>query len=118
MRISNSHRRQEQGNVIVVSLLVAGIVGYLLASYLSLVSGQNLATARSQSWNSCIPVLEAGIEEALTHLQYATVLTNLGAGTTNLASDGWVLSGTNFVKQRDFGNRCSFTVMISVTTPP
>jgi hypothetical protein len=42
---------------------------------------QNQMTARSQVWNQCIPILEAGIEEALTHcnLNYET----------NMLSNGW-----------------------------
>ncbi|MHB8523008.1 MAG: DUF7305 domain-containing protein [Limisphaerales bacterium] len=112
MKTPNNHRRQEQGNTIFISLIVAGLVGYLLASYLSLVRSENVATARSQSWNVAIPVLEAGIEEALTHLQYA--------GTTNLASDGWMLDSTltNYAKQRDLGNGFSFNARISIANPP
>ncbi|MBU6400903.1 MAG: hypothetical protein KGS61_11335 [Verrucomicrobia bacterium] len=119
MRIATRARRTEQGNVVFVCLILAGIVGYLLASYLTLVEGQHLATARSQSWNVCVPVLEAGIEEALTHLQYCTS-TNLVATVTNLSSDGWALdsTGTNYFKARDLGDGCSYVARISTTLPP
>jgi hypothetical protein len=112
MRIELQPRRRARGNILFITLVVGGIVAYLLASYLGLVSSQNLATSRSQSWNLCIPVLEAGIEEALTHLHDATL--------SNLASDGWALdsSGTNYVKQRDLGDGCSFVARISITDPP
>lgn len=112
MKMPNGHRKQEQGNTIFISLIVAGLVGYLLASYLTLVRSENVATARSQSWNVAIPVLEAGIEEALTHLQYA--------GTTNLASDGWALDSTltNYAKQRNLGGGFSFNARISIANPP
>ncbi|MHB8522613.1 MAG: DUF7305 domain-containing protein [Limisphaerales bacterium] len=110
MKILRRFRGNEQGNTIAVSLVVAGVVGYTMASYLTLVRNQNLSAARSQSWNVCIPVLEAGIEEALTHLYYA--------GMTNLGSDGWVLSGTNYIKQRDLGGGFSYVARISTNTPP
>ena len=76
--------KQPQGSILLVTMLTAFIVGMALASYLTLVSVQNQSTLRSQSWNSAVPVMEAGVEEALTALQYY--------GTTNLASGGWTLN--------------------------
>jgi len=76
--------KQPQGSMLLVTMLTAFIVGMALASYLTLVSVQNQSTLRSQSWNSAVPVMEAGVEEALTALQYY--------GTTNLASGGWTLN--------------------------
>jgi hypothetical protein len=50
---------------VIVSMIVVGTV---LAAFLKLVAVQNQATARSQTWNRSVPVLEAGIEEAMAHL--------------------------------------------------
>jgi hypothetical protein len=51
-----------------VALFVGMAVGIVLASCLTLVNSQNQAVARSQAWNACIPVIEAGIEEAMAQL--------------------------------------------------
>jgi hypothetical protein len=51
-------------------------------AYLTLVSSQNTAVTRSQVWNSTVPIIEAGIEDALTHLNTH--------GWTNIECDGWV----------------------------
>jgi hypothetical protein len=110
MKILCRRGRRESGNTIAITLVVAGVVGYTMASYLTLVRGQNLSSARSQSWNVCIPVLEAGIEEALAHLHYS--------GITNLGSDGWLLNGTNYTKQRDLGSGFSYLARISTNNPP
>lgn len=75
-----------------VTLVAAGIMGVALASYLSLVRGQNLSTMRSQQWNQALPVCEAGIEEALVHL--ANVSTN------NRAANGWTLDAGSYLKER------------------
>src|SRR2546425_11604908 len=79
--------KQPQGSALLVAILPAFIVGMALASSLTLVSVQNQSTLRSQSWNSAVPVMEAGVEEALTALQYY--------GTTNLASGGWTLNSSD-----------------------
>ena len=82
-----------------VTLIITGLLGIVLASYLTMVSSQQTMTARSQSWNTCISLAEAGVEEALTHL-------NIN-GTTNihLASQGWVYTNSVYFMTRelDFG---------------
>jgi hypothetical protein len=75
---------------------VAGIIGLLLVVYLTMVSGQTQSTMRSLSWNSAIPMAEAGIEEALAHLNYA--------GTTNLASANWTLISNRYTLDRTLGD--------------
>ena len=64
---------------------MTGIIGFLLASYLSLVRSQNISTMRSRAWNSTIPLVEAGIEDALTHINVN--------GATNIATHGWWANG-------------------------
>ena len=53
--------KQPQGSMLLVTMLTAFIVGMALASYLTLVSVQNQSTLRSQSWNSAVPAMEAGV---------------------------------------------------------
>src|SRR5712691_6903522 len=84
------------GGVLIVTLLFCVILGIMMGSYLSLIKAQRFSVARSQVWNSAIVVAEAGIEEAMAHL-------NSGVNTNNLAVNSWVGLGvgtyakTNFV---------------------
>src|SRR5205809_2790695 len=73
-----TRKRKHQGSVLLITLLTAWVIGIALVSYLTLVANQNRRTYHSQTWTTCIPVLEAGIEEALTQIKYAGI-SNLGA---------------------------------------
>jgi hypothetical protein len=103
------HQRQQAGSVLVVSLVTTAILGIALASYLTLVRAQNLSVMRSLAWNSCIPVAEAGIEEAMTHLNLS--------GISNLESSGWVLGEGGYTKRRSMGDSY-FVATISTDNPP
>jgi hypothetical protein len=96
MKLLLLRRRRQGGNVLVLTVVVTGLVGFLLASYLGMVRTQNVSTMRSQDWNSAIAVVEAGLEEALAHLN--------AHGTTNLACDGWEQLGAEYVLQRTLGD--------------
>jgi len=67
--------------VLLVTLLTSWVIGISLVSYLTLVANQSRSSFRSLTWNTCVPVMEAGIEEALTQLHYS--------GLTNLLSNDW-----------------------------
>lgn len=99
---------QEAGGVLVITLILSVIFGVTLASYLDLVSNQNLSIARSQQWNAAIPVAEAGIEEALAHLN---------RNFTNRTVDGWTLDGTNVWKERFIGEN-KYRVFINAFVDP
>ncbi len=99
----------------VVTLLTALIIGFALASYLQLVSSQNVSTMRSLAWNSAVPILEAGVEEALTQLRYR--------GLTNLTADNWVPTvtpyGSGYVKERLLGgSRYEVVIVVPPQSPP
>ena len=81
-------KQREEGNILLITLLTCLIIGFTLASYLTLVSYQNYSTMRSLAWNSAVPIMEAGVEEALTHIHYA--------GITNLAANGWSFVNSEF----------------------
>lgn len=110
MKIQTQLRRQ--GSALIVTLLIAVIAGIALASCLSLVSHQNLSVARSLAWNSALPVLESGLEEALTQIHYY--------GCTNLSGNGWALGADGlFHKTRTVGNEGSYwQVSILPVDPP
>ena len=81
---------KEAGGILLAALVVSAIMGAALASYMGLVRGQHRSVARSLVWNSAIPIAEAGVEEAMAHLNY----------NTNRNSRGWTLVGTNYMKSR------------------
>jgi Tfp pilus assembly protein PilX len=104
-----SHYRTEQGSALMIALNAAAVMGIVLMSYLSLTNAQNQSVARSQSWNSVIPVAEAGIEEALAQLYYSS---------TNLAANGWTSNANNvFTRSRTIGDG-RYVAMISNASPP
>jgi hypothetical protein len=103
------HSKKATGSVLVLTLVTTAILGIGLASYLTLVRAQNLSVMRSLAWNSCIPVLEAGIEEAMTHINRS--------GLANLESSGWVLTSAGYKKTRFIGDSY-FVATISPDNPP
>jgi hypothetical protein len=84
-----------RGSTLMLSMFVTAIVGFVLAAYLTLIKGQNQNVARSQAWNSTVAVIEAGIEDALTHLNRH--------GSTNLLCDNWQFINGEYVMQRTVG---------------
>ncbi|HYE30720.1 MAG TPA: hypothetical protein VEH27_04785 [Methylomirabilota bacterium] len=109
MNIRLSKQRRESGSALLVTIAVAAIMGMTLASYMTLVQAQNRAVAWSQTWNSALPVAEAGIEDALTHLNYVKD----GSRATN----GWTASGNYFVREATFSGG-TYVVAIDNATPP
>src|SRR5258706_5274148 len=61
--------RDEQGSTLLLALFTALAIGVILASFLALISSRHKISVRSMDWNAAIPVMEAGIEEAMTHLK-------------------------------------------------
>ena len=81
----------ERGTVLVTTLFIALLVGVVVAALLVISQQQNYLTARSRTWCSEIPIAEAGIEEALAHIN---------SRPKTLATNGWVRSGDYWVKTR------------------
>ena len=86
-------QQSQRGNTLLVTVVVTGVIGFVLVSYLSLVQYQNTANMRSQGWNAAMPVVEAGVEEALAHLN------SRGLTNGNLACDGWSQSETSHLHE-------------------
>jgi len=93
--IKSQARQKSAGSVLAIALCATAIIGAALVVYLQLTVNQNQITARSQVWNQCIPVLEAGIEEALTHC-------NINF-ETNMLSDGWEAQSVRYAKTNSIG---------------
>ena len=83
--------RQRSGDVMVS----AGLVGLVLVAYLSLAKTQHSYNARTETWHSALPLAEAGVEEAMTHLN--------DTADTNLTDNGWSYSGGVYTRQRSIG---------------
>jgi len=98
-----------------VTLLICGILGILMLSYLSIVQSQHLSVTRAQSWNSAIVTAEAGIEEGLAQLNAA------GVSTNNLGTNGWTdLGGGTYRKTNSVGGNsyvASILISPAVTNP-
>src|SRR5687768_12446950 len=107
MRIQVKH--EKAGSILLTALVTSAVLGLVLASYLTLIRAQNLSTLRAQAWNTALPMAEAGIEEALTHINTS--------GSTNWEANGWTLSDGVFVKSRNFTNQM-WTTSISASDPP
>ncbi len=89
-------RCSEAGGSLVVTLIVALVLGLALVAYMSLLSSNQQAAAREEAWNGAIPLAEAGVEEALAHLNKNY--------PTNLTHAGWTAAlGGTFERDRQFG---------------
>jgi len=96
MNIQLARSGRKRGSALIFTVLLMGLVTILVASYMTLVQNQNRSTMRSQAWNAAVPLIEAGIEEALAHLNHN--------GVTNLGNDGWYLMSGRYVKHRAVGD--------------
>ena len=89
MKIQKS---RERGNTLIAVLVLTTVIVIALGSYLHLASTEHKITHRSLAWNAALPLAEAGVEEALAHLNH---------NKTNFAADGWT---TNHFKHRSLDN--------------
>lgn len=75
-------QKRQSGSVLLWMLIVGLTAGITLASYLTLISNRYKMTTRSMEWNQALPVLEAGIEEAMTHIN----------DDSSISANGWTAS--------------------------
>lgn len=68
-----------------VALVTAVILGISLVSYLLLMEHQNRMVVRGQAWNQALTLAEAGVEDALAHLNR-----KFGTNNTRGGENGWV----------------------------
>jgi Tfp pilus assembly protein PilV len=90
-------------------LIPAFLIGTILIAYLQLVSSQNYASARAQSWNASLVIAESGVEEAFAHLNKTP--------TNNLASGGWTRSGSIYSKKTYLNSNDYYEVSIDFADP-
>src|SRR2546421_181920 len=94
-----------------IALIIAGILGVALASYLMIVRSHYTSVNRSQSWNAALALAEAGAEEALAQL-------NPGAAPPRapVTGNGWELSEGAYrlpQESRRLSNGGSYAVTIT-----
>lgn len=104
-----SLRKAEQGAMLVGALVMAAIISAVLVAVVSMVAQEHRTLARSATWNAALPIAEAGVEEAMSHMRQV--------GLGNRVANGWTVSGTNVTLSR---NRTEgrYSVGISSATPP
>lgn len=100
----------QAGSVLVMTVIFCALIGLILMAYLSMVRSQHKFTYRAQTWNNCIPMCEAGVEETMAHINHI-------ATTTNFAMNGWVLSGGYYRKERAL-NGGTIKMVIDQGVPP
>lgn len=105
MKIQLSHSRHGSG--LIIALFLCAVIGINIASYLVLVNSENTSTMRSLTWNSAIVEAEAGVEEALSHLN-----NNGGTNLSGLLSCGWSFLNGQYTMTRAVGDGF-YTVSIS-----
>lgn len=106
----NTSNKSDDGNTLVVVLVLVAAAILVVASAVSLSGQRTLISARSAVWSAAIPVAEAGIEEALTQLNY-------GMGVTN----GWRLTNGYYLKTQTnpfSAGDSYYSVAITATNPP
>jgi hypothetical protein len=98
--------------VLLVTLITAVVFLGVLTAYLMMVSNNQKSTVRSEAWNRAIPIAEAGVEEAMAHLQKNV--------PQRLLHSGWGISGTNLIKSLPKGIFADgyYTVKVSINTNP
>ena len=109
MKIAHDGSKSNSGSALVYTLVVGGLLGMAVASFLDLVNAQYKSVKRSQNWNAAIPVIEAGVEEALAQLHFGDI--------TNLATNGWSYTWMGYTKERAMGDS-KFVVSIIPVNPP
>ena len=106
-------RKSEEGSVLAMSVIMCAIIGTMLGSYLVLINSRNQAAMRAMAWNAAIPVLEAGIEESLTHLN-----DDKGAPSANSWQTALLYGNRYYWKSRTLPDGSYYSVTnFNVTTP-
>lgn len=94
------------GVSLLIALFLCAVLSVTIAGYLKHATQQNYLSARSQVWNRAIAVTEAGIEEAMQHIN----------SNTNLSLDGWTKSGSKYSKTQTLDSESSYSVIIDMTS--
>src|ERR1043165_5662295 len=110
MKITLPKSNGIHGTCRLVTLGLCVILGILMGGYLSLVNAQRLSVVRAQCWNHALVLAEAGVEEAMAHL-------NSGVSVSGLGTNSWTSSGgSTYIKTNsNFSNGANYVVTIITT---
>ena len=104
-------RRGQRGSVLAMVLCTTAVLGFVAVAYMRMTVGQNSFTVRSQVWNNCMPIVEAGVEDALGQLNEST--------NYNFTANGYTGTSNLFTKTAALGEGYySVTVNISNANSP
>lgn len=95
--------------MLIGTLILVAIMASVLAAIMSHVSQEHRMLARTEAWNSALPIAEAGVEEAMSHMR------KVESGYR--AVNGWTQSGTNYTLTRTRTNGI-YNVSIDTQIPP
>lgn len=104
----HSPKSDERGTTLLVSLFLCLILCVTIGGYMKHASQQSYLSSRSQIWNLSMTVTEAGVEEALQHLN---------SNTANLGLDGWSGSGSTYSVSRKLTPTTRYTTTINMANP-
>jgi len=115
MNFPKSPHKRNQANVLLVTMCVIAIVMlFIIPTIFFMTSTQNLSVTRSHSWNAALAAAEAGVEEALAHLN-----TSIMFAKAQRASQGWTFSdGFYRAPRRTLSDGCSYEVKFSDDPQP
>jgi hypothetical protein len=105
--------KKPAGIVLLVALFIIVAAGIVIAGYLTLMQSEKKSVSRSQTWNNCVPVMEAGVEEAMAQIHAC-------GNSTNLSSNSWTYSTNGYYQKTRFvgtdGSYC--LIQIQPVSPP
>jgi Tfp pilus assembly protein PilX len=104
------NRTSEYGGVLVGVLIIGVVVSTVLIAMVSLVTQEHRMLAKSTTWNSALPLAEAGLEEAMSHLR------QVGVGPRSV--NGWTLTSVTNVYLMRTNSEGIYKVLINGATPP
>jgi len=61
-------KKNRAGGALVLTAIIMGFVGAVLATYLLVSQNEYSLVARSQTWNSSMALTESGVEDALSFI--------------------------------------------------
>ena len=86
---------KQSGTALLVTLMIAGLLAAVVGVYLSMTSSGNFKVKHSAGWNAALPMAEAGVEEAISHLM---------KNTNAYGVDGWRLTNGAYAKRGLLGD--------------
>lgn len=107
-----------QGQVLLVCLGLAVVMGISLAAIFSYASNQYSAVARSQSWNESLVLAEAGVEDAMQEInKYSDTGTAGSSWNTTSSADNWTALAGSVYYVRRYINSNYYDVYITNSSP-